>query len=178
MFAKTRRLFSTRVWMDIKRDDTPLGRMTFKLYDDKCPKTVSNFKQILTASNEQGLHYKEARFHRIVTDFMVQGGDITNGDGTGSISVYGKRFKDENLKIKLNKRGILAMANSGRDTNGSQFFITFKETPWLDGLHVVLGEMIEGEEVLTLLQLGGSLGGLPTSEFRISDCGIEPPKNY
>ena len=94
---------------------------------------------------------------------MAQGGDITNGDGSGGVSVYGKTFPDENLRLKLDKRGLLAMANSGRDQNGSQFFITFQETPWLEGIHVCFGELTNGDDVLELLHLGGSLSGKTTS---------------
>ena len=159
--------------MTVEREGIPLGQMRFKLFEDKCPKTVANFKAILTGHNEKQLHYEGCRFHRIVTDFMIQGGDVINGDGTGSESIYGKQFPDENLKLKLDKRGILAMANSGKNTNGCQFFITYKPCPWLDGLHVVLGEMVEGDEVLELLHLGGSISGTPTSNHYIKECGIE-----
>ena len=103
---------------------------------------------------------------------MAQGGDIEAGDGSGSVSIYGKKFPDENLKLKFLKRGVLAMANSGRNTNGSQFFVTFEPTPWLDGLHCIFGELKKGDEVLELLSLGASASGKPTSDFIISDCGI------
>ena len=170
-----KRSFSTKCWMEVSREGTKLGKMTFKMYEKECPKTVLNFKSIITGSNKNNLLYKGVKFHRIVTDFMVQGGDVLNGDGTGSISIYGKSFPDENNKLKLDKRGVLAMANSGRDQNGSQFFITLKPCPWLDGMHVVFGQLVEGEHVLELLHLGGSTSGKTTSDFVISDCGIEAP---
>ena len=97
-----------------------------------------------------------------MTGFMVQGGDITHGDGSGGMSIYGSKFRDENLWNKHRDRGILSMANSGRDTNNSQFFVTFDETPWLDGKHVVFGELLEGFETLEMLELGGSASGKPT----------------
>lgn len=102
---------------------------------------------------------------------MAQAGDITKGDGSGTISIYGPTFKDENLKVKHYKRGMLSMANTGPDSNGSQFFITFTETPWLDGYHVVFGEMIEGEEVLTELEKNGTSEGELQTNLKIHDCG-------
>ena len=94
------------------------------------------------------------------------------GNGTGGMSIYGAKFPDENLKFRMEKKGLLAMANSGPNTNNSQFFITIEPTPWLDGLHVVLGEIVQGLEVLELLHMGGSASGEPTSEFKIVDCGV------
>ena len=112
-----------------------------------------------------------------MTDFVAQGGDIEHGNGQGSVSIYGKRFPDENLKLRHYKRGTLSSANSGRDTNGCQFFVTLQDTPWLDGIHVVMGEMvntetINSEDCLTMLELGGSTSGKATSNFTITDCGI------
>jgi peptidylprolyl isomerase len=102
---------------------------------------------------------------------MAQGGDITHGNGTGGESIYGRTFRDENLKLQHFKRGNLSMANSGPDSNGSQFFITFQETPWLNGYHCVFGEIVEGEEVLNKIELLGTRNGTPKGEIKIVDCG-------
>jgi peptidylprolyl isomerase len=102
---------------------------------------------------------------------MAQGGDITRGNGTGGISIYGNKFADENLTLKHFKRGLLSMANSGPNTNGSQFFITFAETAWLNGNHCVFGELIEGEDVLKQIESVGTRDGRPRGEIKIADCG-------
>ena len=102
---------------------------------------------------------------------MAQGGDFTNHNGTGGVSIYGKKFPDENLTLLHNKRGLLSMANSGPNTNGSQFFILFAPAPWLDGKHVVFGEMVEGEDVLRSLEAAGSRSGRPATNFKIGDSG-------
>ncbi len=102
---------------------------------------------------------------------MAQGGDITKGNGTGGMSIYGRTFRDENLKVKHYKRGQLSMANSGPDTNGSQFFITFAECPWLDGYHCVFGELVEGEEILQKIEQAGTREGKPKNVIKITDCG-------
>jgi len=115
--------------------------------------------------------YKNSVFHRIIPNFMVQGGDFENGDGTGGQSIYGPTFPDENFKINFNKPYLLAMANAGPDTNGSQFFVTFKETPWLNGHHVIFGEVIEGLEIVKMLENIGTSSGKPTKEARITIAG-------
>jgi peptidylprolyl isomerase len=117
------------------------------------------------------LSYRNNIFHRVINQFMAQGGDITKNNGTGGDSIYGNNFRDENLKLLHYKRGILSMANSGPDTNSSQFFVTFTATPWLNGHHCVFGEMIEGEEVLASIEAEGTRDGAPKSEIRIVDCG-------
>merc|ERR1712151_74288 len=118
------------------------------------------------------LHYKGSIFHRIIPSFMCQGGDFTNGDGTGGESIYGEKFADENFKIKHSKPGLLSMANAGKDTNGSQFFLTTKETPHLDGKHVVFGEVLEGySEVVKKMEAVGSSSGTPSKTIVIEDCG-------
>ena len=129
-----------------------LGRIVVKLYIDDCPKTCENFKSLCK------IEYKNCVIHRLIPGFMFQTGDYENGDGTGGSSIYGAKFSDENLLLKHNKRGILSMANSGPNTNGSQFFITFDKTPHLDEKHVVFGEMIEGYDVLDKLEK------IPTNE--------------
>ncbi len=109
--------------------------------------------------------------HRVITDFMAQGGDITRGDGTGGLSIYGAKFADENLKLEHYKRGLLSMANAGPNTNGSQFFLTFVECPWLDGRHCVFGEMISGDDTLRKIEAGSSRSGKTNGKYEISNCG-------
>uniref|UniRef100_A0A8C0ZMG8 Peptidyl-prolyl cis-trans isomerase n=1 Tax=Castor canadensis TaxID=51338 RepID=A0A8C0ZMG8_CASCN len=116
----------------------------FELFSDVCPKTCENFRK----STQKPLHYKSCLFHRVVKDFMVQGGDFSEGNGRGGESIYGGFFEDESFAVKHNKEFLLSMANRGKDTNGSQFFITTKPTPHLDGHHVVFGQVISGQEVV------------------------------
>ncbi|MCX4849132.1 peptidylprolyl isomerase [Streptomyces sp. NBC_00893] len=162
---------TSKVYFDITINDEPAGRITFKLFDDVVPKTAENFRQL--ATGEKGFGYKGSSFHRIIPDFMLQGGDFTRGDGTGGQSIYGAKFPDENFKLSHTKPGQLSMANSGPHSNGSQFFITTIVTSWLDGKHVVFGE-VDDEDSLKLVKKIESLGsqsGRPQAKITIADSG-------
>nr|XP_046909106.1 peptidyl-prolyl cis-trans isomerase A2-like [Dermatophagoides farinae] len=133
---------------DLSIGGKPVGTIVIGLFGRDVPKTVVNFARLSSAQGFQGKTYRNSRFHRIIPNFMIQGGDIIRGDGRGSFSIYGGRFADENFNIKHTEAGLLSMANSGPDTNGSQFFITLVPTPWLDGKHVVFGKVVSGMEVV------------------------------
>ncbi|KAH7098609.1 cyclophilin-like domain-containing protein [Auriculariales sp. MPI-PUGE-AT-0066] len=169
------RAFSTsplrmsNVFFDITIDGAEAGRITFKLYDDVTPKTARNFRELCTGQNGYG--YKGSGFHRVIPQFMLQGGDFTNHNGTGGKSIYGEKFADENFQLKHTKKGLLSMANAGKNTNGSQFFITTVITDWLDGKHVVFGEVVEGMNVVETIEKLGSRSGAPSKKITISNSG-------
>lgn len=136
---------TSQIYFDVTHGNVPLGRIVLGLFGDDTPKTVQNFREICLKGID-GLSYNGTRFHRVIKKFMIQGGDILNGDGTGSTSIYGEQFEDENLSINHSIAGFLGMANQGPDTNSCQFYITTVSTPWLDGKHVVFGKVVEGLE--------------------------------
>ncbi|KAF8553226.1 cyclophilin [Imleria badia] len=157
------------VFFDITINDKPGGRIVFKLYDGVVPNTAKNFREL--ATGQHGFGYQGSSFHRVIPGFMLQGGDFTRGDGTGGKSIYGNKFNDENFQLKHTKLGLLSMANSGKNTNGSQFFITTAVTSWLDGKHVVFGEVVEGLDVVRTIEGYGSQGGKTSKKITIAKSG-------
>ncbi|XP_010548090.1 PREDICTED: peptidyl-prolyl cis-trans isomerase CYP21-1 [Tarenaya hassleriana] len=171
-----------RVYLDVDIEGQRIGRMIIGLYGAVVPKTVENFRALCTGekgntSSGKPLHYKGTPFHRIISGFVIQGGDVIHGDGKGSESIYGGIFPDENFKIKHRHAGAVAMVNSGPDSNGSQFFITTVKAYWLDGEHVVFGKVIQGMDTVFAIEGGaGTYSGKPRKKVVIADSG-EIPKD-
>ncbi|KAL4868398.1 hypothetical protein BDV12DRAFT_102982 [Aspergillus spectabilis] len=159
----------SNVYFDVTADDQPLGRIVFKLFDEVVPRTAKNFREL--ATGQHGFGYSGSPFHRVIPQFMLQGGDFTKGNGTGGKSIYGEKFEDENFQLKHDRPFLLSMANAGKNTNGSQFFITTVVTNWLDGAHVVFGEVVEGQDVVKAVEKLGSRSGQTTKAIKVSASG-------
>lgn len=158
-----------KVFFDVVANGADLGRIVFELRADVVPKTAENFRVLCTG--DSGFSFKGTPFHRVIPGFMCQGGDFTNGNGTGGKSIYGDKFADENFELKHTEPYLLSMANAGPNTNGSQFFVTTAVTNWLDGKHVVFGKVIEGQDVVKKIESFGSQSGATSKRIVIVNCG-------
>ncbi|KAK8869951.1 peptidyl-prolyl cis-trans isomerase [Kwoniella newhampshirensis] len=167
-FVSTASSTMSQVYFDIAINNAPAGRITFKLFDDVVPKTAANFRALCTG--EKGFGYAGSGFHRVIPQFMLQGGDV-NHNGTGGKSIYGNKFADENFKLRHDRPYLLSMANAGPNTNGSQFFVTTVVTSWLDGKHVVFGEVTQGQDLVKKIETYGSDSGKPKAKVTITASG-------
>ena len=160
------------VFFDVSINNQPVGRIVMKLFDEVTPITCKNFRTLAQAPAGHG--YKESPFHRVIPQFMLQGGDFTRRNGTGGVSIYGSKFKDENFKLRHEKPFLLSMANAGPNTNGSQFFITTVPCPWLDGKHCVFGEVADeaSKAVVKKIESVGSQSGATRGTVVITNSGV------
>lgn len=177
VFAPKRNQANPVVFFDITIGGEPVGRIAMELFADICPRTAENFRQLCTGEfrmHQVPIGYKNCSFHRVIKDFVVQGGDFIKGDGTGSLSIFGEKFPDESFSVLHDSPGLLSMANSGPNTNGCQFFVTCVPCDWLDGKHVVFGKVLNDDSMLVVRKIENvpvDANSKPKLPVVIAECG-------